>query len=107
MPDFLVHVLPAEFGTLTAYLAVFVFLTTVPFCLYHKTWPDTGQVVIMLLSSVGAASGVKIIYLTTSLPIDKLGALADDKGALVVGGLATLALSMKEAISNWRKVAGV
>jgi hypothetical protein len=106
MPDFF-PALPTEFGTVAAYIAVIVFLTALPFCVYKKKWPDTGGLFIMLLSAVGAAAGAKVAYLTILLPVDKLGALADDKGVLAVGGLATLSLALKEAITNWRKVTGI
>jgi hypothetical protein len=106
MPD-LITLLSSQFGTLAAYIAVFVFLSSIVGCIYKKQWPDTGPMVIMLLSTLGTASGAKIAYLMLALPADKLGALADDKGALMIGGLATLTLSLKETCTYWRKVTGI
>jgi hypothetical protein len=96
-----------EFGTAATYFAVAIFLSTIPFCLYKKRWLDVGPVVMLLLTSAGVASGFKITMLTMFLPLNQLGALGDDKPALIVGGLATLVLSLREVVNNWRKVTDI
>jgi hypothetical protein len=92
------------FGTATACFVVLVFLSTIPFCVYRRRWPSVGHVVIMLLGSAGAASGLKITLLTVAASAPVLGALASDRLSLIVGGIATLLVSASEATGAWRKI---
>lgn len=107
MPDWANPAFQAEFGTAASMFGLFAFVSALPVCAYKRRWPEIGAVVMMLLSTAGVASGLKIIFFTVSLAGEQLGSLADDKPALLIGGLATLVLSMRESSVNWRKVAGL
>lgn len=107
MPEWATQIFRAEFGTTASGLLVFVFASVMPFCAIQRRWPDLGLLVMMMLSTAGIASGAKIIVLTLSMPLAQLGPLADDKPALMIGGVAILVLSLREAASYWCKLTGV
>ena len=92
---------------MAALLVLAVFVSVQPFCVYKRRWPEMGATVVMLLSTTGIAFGFKVSVLVLYLPAAQLGALAGDKPALIIGGLATLTLSVREAVENWRGVTGV
>lgn len=107
MPEWLVAFSKTDFGANAALCSAIVAISVVPFCIYKKQWPDLGSFVMMGLSSAGVSSGVKIAVLTLCLPAAQLGPLADDKAALMIGGLATMVLSLREAVGSWRKCTGI
>jgi hypothetical protein len=96
-----------ELGRTVAVICVVIWISTIPFCFYKRSWPDIGATVIMLLSTIGVISGFKIAFFTLYLPLHELGPLTDDKPALIIGGLATFVFSLREATANWRKVANI
>jgi hypothetical protein len=93
-----------NFGTIAAVLLVLVFISVLPICARRRRWPKLGHLVVMLLSTAGAASGFKVSLLTMCLPAAQLGSLADDKPALMIGGIATLMMSLQGAVTFWRKI---
>jgi hypothetical protein len=96
-----------EFGNAASYCVLLVFLSTVPFCVHKQRWPEIGAIALLLLTSAGALSGFKVILLTLLLPLAQLGSLADDKPALILGGVAMVVLSLREAAANWRKITAI
>lgn len=101
----LLGVFQRNFGTVAAILLVIVFISVLPVCARRHRWPRLGHLVLMLLSTAGAASGFKVSLLTLCLPGAQLGSLADDKPALMVSGLAMLMMSLQGAVTFWRKIA--
>lgn len=96
-----------NFGTIAAIFAIVVCFAATPFCIWKaKKWPDIGDTLVLALAAAGVISGGKITYLTVMMSSQELGLLADDKPALVVGGLATLSLSLREMVTKWRIVSG-
>jgi uncharacterized membrane protein YczE len=65
-----IAVFQKEFATAAAYAAAVIFISTIPFCIFKRRWPEVAHLVMMLL----------------------------------IGGFATLVLSLREATANWRKV---
>lgn len=106
MIERIIALFKTEFGTIASIVAFLVFMKAMLVCACKRRWPEIGPVVVMLLSAAGVVSGIKIAVLTLFLPVAQLGPLADDKPALLIGGLATFVLSLREATSNWRKTTG-
>lgn len=103
MPADLIDFFRIDFGTKAAIFAVFVFVTTLPFCVYKKQWPDIGSLTVMTLGAAGTASGIKITVLTVWLPLVQLGPLGDDKPALVLGDLSLLLSPCEKQVSTGEK----
>jgi hypothetical protein len=93
-----------DFGTKATVLMAVVFFSTLPFCIYRRKWPDIGCLLMMLIGIAGTLAGIRISALTICLPIAQLGALADDKPTLFIGGLVTFVIALRDAITHWRAI---
>lgn len=91
---------------MAAVVTAFVFIAAMAVCAHRRKWPETGPLASMLLGVTGTVAGIKITILTITLPSVQLGALADDKGALILGGIVTFVVSLREAVGHWLKVTG-
>jgi len=106
MPEELLAIFSAGVGTLAAVTGLVAFLAAVPFAIRKNRWPEVGEIVLLVLAAAGMVSGVKITVLTLFMDAKHLGALADDKPALFLGGIAAFYVAFRETVTHWRKVAG-
>lgn len=99
-----VEFLNEDFGATAAILAVIAFVSTLPSCFRRKSWPEVGATIVMLLGVGGTFAGIKICILTICLPVLQLGSLANDKPALLMGGIVTFLVSLRAAVEHWHHV---
>lgn len=93
---------------MAATIAVIVFLLVGLVCLLHtKTWPEGGETLKTALAAASTCSGLKIVIFTLLLNAEKLGPLADDRPALILGGLATVLFGARETYSGFRAAANL
>ena len=96
--------LSSDFSSAVALFAAIGFLSTIPFCIYKRQWPRTDAAISMMLDTIGIAIGVKIVCLALALPLDRLGIFADDKAFILVGGIALVVATLRQAVDHWRQV---
>ncbi|HEX7682729.1 MAG TPA: hypothetical protein VF446_04210 [Trinickia sp.] len=105
MRELLLSVASVDFGTYGTALATLTLLSILVCNAYKKKWGDIGEMIMAMLAAAGAVSGLKIVLLTYVVEASKLGALADDRAALFIGGAATFVLSLKEGAEKWKSAA--
>jgi hypothetical protein len=96
----------ADFAGLATWAGMLCAVTMLIGNACKKKWGDIGEFITAMLAAAGAVSGIKIVVLTLTVDTIKLGALAEDRAALVVGGAATAILAMREGAAKWKKGAG-
>lgn len=106
LKELLVSVASGDFGTYAAVAALVCVVGILAGNAYNKKWGDLGDVVMAMLAAAGFISGLKIVVLTFAIDPKQLGALSDDRAALLIGGAATTVLALKEGLEKAKKAAG-
>lgn len=96
--------IPFDIGLASAVAGLIACSSTWPFCYYKRLWPEIGPSIVLFFGAVGTVSGFKLVFFTLTIEATKLGPLADDRAALMVGGLVTLILGTKEGVLKWREI---
>jgi hypothetical protein len=100
MKDWSLSVADVDFGGLATWSALICALSAGVVGACNRRWPEIGELVTVMLAATGTVSGMKIVILTMMIEPIRLGALAEDKAALVVGGAVTTILSLREGVAK-------